>query len=169
MDFLNDLCVKLPIKTYELVSPRTGKKKRRVRTSGDGKDCVAFRTKAHKILVELSWNSIDDLDLSVTEPGRTQLSRFRRETNTGKLTGDVAGELCDRILKRGRETARYYRNQSIVRRGRYVARVRHFNNCGKGPTKWILRVSANGRVIKTKRGMSNGNNDVLIGELGFNY
>lgn len=130
---------------------------------------MSFKTRSPEILVELSWDSIDDIDLSVIEPNGILLSRFRQATKAGKWIGDRTSVFCENPFKFGRETIRYYPSRTRVKRGRYLAQVRHFNNCNKGPTRWKLRVSINGKVIKSKSGSSNRDSDEVIGDLAFKF
>lgn len=167
--FLDNLCVKLPIRSYEIVEPRSGRVKQVVKTKGEDTDCLSFRTRAAKILVELTWDSNDDFDLYVIEPDGKQLSRFNPQTSTGKLNGDFTADGCTRLSKMGRESARYLEVNNMVRNGKYAVEARHFRNCGTGPTKWMLRISINGKLIKTKRGSSNGGVDALVGKTTFNF
>lgn len=169
LQFLDNLCVKLPIKSYEIVDKRTGRVKNVVKTAGEDTDCVSFRTRTTKILVELTWDSGDDFDLYVIEPDGRQLSRFNPETATGKLNGDFTADGCTRPFKSGRESARYLEMDASVKRGKYTVQARHFDNCGRGPTKWMLRIVINGKVVKTKRGKSNGGADDVVGMTTFNF
>lgn len=76
--FVDDLCIRLPIKTYEIVDRRTRRVQDVVRTDGTENDFGSFRSRASNILVELT--SGDDFDLAVKEPRGSQLSRFNRES-----------------------------------------------------------------------------------------
>lgn len=167
--FLDNLCVKLPIKTYEIVEPRTNKLKEVVKADDKDTDCVSFRTRTTKILIELSWDSMDDFDLYVTEPDGKQLSRFQQKTETAKLIGDFITDGCIKPFSESRETAVYADHTEGVQRGTYNVEGRHLNNCGGGPTKWRLRISINGILVKTKRGTSNGDGDVVIAKSTFMF
>lgn len=147
---------------------RTGRVKSVVKTNGEDTEWVSFRTRVTKILVELTWDTGDDFDLYVFKPDGKQPSRFNPETATGRLNGDFTVG-CTRSFKSGRETARYLVTSADVQGGTYKIEAHHFDNCGRGPTKWELRIIINGKVVKTKRGRSNGGTDDLVGTTTFNF
>lgn len=63
---MDDLCIMLPITRYRVLDVNRTVV-RRVETR-ERIDCISIRVRAPLILVELTWNSADDLDLEVTEP-----------------------------------------------------------------------------------------------------
>lgn len=163
------LCIRLPIKTYEIVDRTTRRVKDVVATDGTEKDCVSFRSRASKILVDLSWNSGDDFDLVVKEPGGGELSRFNRESRTGRLNDDANDDGCGIPLVSGRETARYLVSTNSVKTGLYFVEVRHFKNCGRGGRKWKLQVSINGKMVQMKQGRSNRDLDKIVARTRFRF
>lgn len=149
-DFLEDLCVVLPITQYDLLNT-DGTVGETVTTSRK-KSCVSFLTRNPELLIELFWDSSDDLDLTLTEPDGDIIAKGNPKSELGKLNNDnnVAG--CG-IVPVGKE-AIFYRKGTPIETGTYQINVKHFNNCGNGPTKWTLRVILKGMNILTKSGSS---------------
>lgn len=164
-DFLNDLCVKMPINEYTLERP-SGAKIRTLKTS-DPMDCFTFRAAVPKVLVELSWDSPDDFDLNVMEPNGFTINRFNMQSSTGRLNEDFGADNYPECNGRiGKESIRYIRGVDI-QRGVYRVAVRHFRNCGKGTTNFIVRVTIDGKLMNTSRGKSNGNDGEVVSRLSF--
>lgn len=149
----NDICVQIPILRYELFK-RNGSLK--VVNSNDPNDCISYRVRAPKLLIELAWDSSDDLDLVVTEP---QPSGFvisgdnQRAPSGGRLQGDFPEFSCTE-LNATREQVRYLQDHTVTP-GQYTVSGFHFENCRKRRTSWSLAVIHNGITIASTRGQSN--------------
>lgn len=85
--FLHNRCLILPIQSVEKLSP-SNITSRVVDLRPDPKNCVAFRTKAPVIYIQLKWDTADDLDLEVHLPNKIKLrpgerkNRFLRRSRT---------------------------------------------------------------------------------------
>lgn len=166
-DFVDDLCVILPVKSYDLFK-ENGSLDRRVRTK-QRNDCVSFRSSAPTILIELTWDNSDDLDVSVKEPNGNVLS-FRKPNSAsgGRLILDQNVGRCGEDPD-GREQVRWGREGSPDR-GTYEVTVRHFSNCNSTPpTNWFLAVIIDGKLQTTASGRSNRDNNKKIKKITFDY
>lgn len=164
--FLDDLCIRLPILEYQTLS-KAGTANGHFFTNGKPTDCVSFKARNAQLLVELSWTSSDDLDLAVIQPDGQLLSRFSKKTSQGgAFTVDSNNMVYDSDNAVGKELARY-NNSRVIIPGAYLIQVRHFENCGNGPTAWNVRVSVNGKQILFEKGTSNRGDDALIGTFSF--
>lgn len=163
--FLDDLCIRLPVLEYQTLS-NSGKLTGKVKTKGKPTDCVSFQARNAQLLVELSWTSFDDLDLSVIQPDGV-LSRSRKKSSQGGVfILDTRAKVCATGNPVGKEVVPY-KNKSTVPPGKYTVQIRHFENCGDGPTAWNLRVSVNGKQIPSQMGKSNSDDDTLISTASF--
>lgn len=160
-EFLDDLCVVLPITSYDVMMGGKTKTINRSRPS----DCLSFRTRNPKVLVELSWNSSDDLDLEVTEPDGELVTREAPEGDSGRLNNDNNVGACG-MIPAGKEAVIYEQMLEIAS-GDYTATIKHFNNCGDGPTRWRLRVIVDGDVVLTKTGNSDLPKDSVAARINF--
>lgn len=165
-NFLDKLCVRLPITSYELISSPQRRKSGVVVTPGKRDDCISFRTSTSRILVELEWQGKDDLDLTVEEPNGDILSRFQKKTKLGKLLGGddgSSGGACSARKKTGREVALYLtraeRKGLKVQRGTYTVRVAFRRPCFKISVKWFLRVSIDGALKVNRQSFTRDNFD----------
>lgn len=166
-EFIDDLCVYIPIRSYDLLNEDLSLD-RRVRRTKELEDCVSFRTTAPRILVELTWDSPDDLDLRVEEPNGNVVSFRKPKTATGgRLIMDNNISNCG-IDPVGREQVRWGRPGSPLE-GRYIVTVQHFNNCGTGPTNWALAVTIEGENVLFEKGTSDNDKDTRILKAKFNY
>lgn len=162
-DYLEDLCVVMPITEYDILNENGFVKKTisKVRK----RSCVSFTIRNPQLLVELFWDSPDDLDLSVIEPDGDTLAKGTPNSEAGKLNNDnnVAG--CF-ILPAGKEAV-LYKLGNRLEKGEYTTVITHFNNCGRGPTKWNLRISLFGEVIQTQSGVSDLGNKATVATFTF--
>ena len=137
-DFLDDLCVRLPIRNYNIENS-DGSVFRTIATS-DPRDCVGFRTIVRPIVVDVAWDSDDDFDLSVEGP-----------------PGSVGGRINDNFVgacgtaPAGKEAVSF----STMIPGKYTVTLFHFNNCFNKSTKWLVNVVVNGVRIQRRLGRSN--------------
>lgn len=162
---LDGLCILLPVVRYARLFKK-GKVRSVVRTKGSGRDCVAFRVSVPLLLVELSWVGGDDLDLAVITPRGDLLSRFnQRDRKGGRFLSD-ASEKCAEKMAVGKEIVRY-RLQGQVAGGVYLVQLRHFKNCGDGPTAWTLRATVDDKVRLLQKGRANADDSALFRELTF--
>lgn len=123
-------------------------------------DCVAFTAELPVVVVELTWDSPDDLDLVVFDPSGEELSVSSAvETRTGTLLADDGVSKCGEPRARGREVSVY--RGAAVRTGQYVALAKHWENCGNG-ARWRLRVSVRGKTVAMKSGYSRADDDLLV-------
>jgi len=160
--FIDGLCVNLPIRSYMRVNNR-GQTLNRVSTNGR-RDCVAFNTKVPRIIVELMWQSGDDLDLHVFEPDGDEVFFANRVTEAGELLEDITS-FCGVPGLKGRERT-IYAADGPIESGTYTVQAQHFNNCGDGPSRWRLRLFIDGKLTRTVRGVSNQDgNEVIDGSV----
>lgn len=153
----NDICVLIPIQRYELF--RADGSLRTVNTN-DLSDCISYRVRAPKLLIELSWDSSDDLELIVREPQPSSFVISNDNMNApsgGRLINDHPLFSCT-DQQAGREQVRYLQDHTPPS-GEYTVLGRHFENCGKGPTAWNVAVVYNGVRFASGRGRSNTFND----------
>lgn len=165
--FLHDRCMILPITRYQRINPATGEVITIVRKSGPN-ECVAFRTTAPAIHVEVNWDTQDDFDLQVEEPGGAVLSHLNKRTRYGRLTGDNNAGFCGTALLFGRENVVYFPNPNIPR-GRYKVRLIHYTKCASRPTNWNIKVVKNGVLIDTERGFSGVGEQKTVGTTEFTW
>lgn len=158
--YVGGLCVTMPVRGYRYLN-RAGKARGGWRKGRKG-DCVSFRTMNAKMLVELRWNSTDDMDLSVEEPDGRVASRFRHHDACGKLGADSGSILgvCVNVPDKS-ESIRYF---DCAPKGRYVIRVVHYRNCGQGG-KYEVRVIREGRLVYSKVAESNRSSGSLVEEI----
>lgn len=156
-DFVDDLCVLIPIKSYTVMTEQQEEVKN-VRTR-ERADCLSVRTIAPLLLVELTWNSGDDLDLSIREPNGNVIDFRKRKSSTGgRLIGDQNPGRCREQAPNGREQIRWLRSDS-PESGDYKITIRHFENCGFGASTWSLAVALRGQNLFFKRKTSNKDDD----------
>lgn len=149
--YLNDQCFTLPITKYEEVNTNTGEVVGEKTPSGFN-NCVSFRTLAHRMLVELFWESSDDLDLVVREPDGDILSRTNPISTTGQKRNDNGKDGCGEI-KVAKEGV-IWRDE--VEPGTYVVRVIQYKNCLLGKAKFTLRVTLDGQEYFKRTGFADG-------------
>lgn len=160
-DFLDDICVILPIRSWDILKP-DGSILRTISRSKPG-DCVAYETRYPMVLVELQWDSSDDLDLELVEPDGDLVNRGNPESEAGRLNNDNNVGACG-IVPAGKEAIIYdSRKRALIESGKYTVTVRHFNNCGNGRTQWMLRVMVHDIVILVRKGRSNLDSGSVIG------
>lgn len=151
---LDDVCVVIPIREYGITNSHGLEQ---IVQSNDEKDCVSYRVLAPKLLVSFSWNTSDDFDLSVKEPGLHgfEMSRFdKRAPSGGHLINDNNSGFCGLALA-GREQVVYQQDAELTN-GTYSVSVRHFKNCRRGASAWKLDVTlASGTRLLTLLGVSN--------------
>eukprot|EP00177_Eucheuma_denticulatum_P001356 GFKZ01002468.1.p1 GENE.GFKZ01002468.1~~GFKZ01002468.1.p1 ORF type:complete len:352 (+),score=18.79 GFKZ01002468.1:71-1057(+) len=160
--FLHDQCLTLPIRRYRLLNGPDFTPGRRVNAGRSARNCVAFRTTAATIQVQLTWDSNDDFDVRVTEPDGDTVAFFNTRTEAGRLVGDNNVGFCDSRLIAGRENVLYFPGGPIET-GRYSVQVRHFNVCNPGTTtNWRLVVVINGETVLRRTGQAGrGGNQVV--------
>lgn len=163
--FLHDKCWIMPVRRYERINLDSGRVLRRLNSNARS-DCVAFRTTAPAIQVELVWDTPDDFDLEVREPDGDRLNFNNKRSEFGKLNGDNNVGFCDTKLLFGKENVLYFPNPNIEK-GRYVVTVRHFTKCATRPTNWTLRIVVNGKVITTRRRFSAIGDNRVVGTAAF--
>lgn len=172
-NFLNGLCVNLPITKYDILKNSGGVAKS-VSNSRKSEDCVSFRTAIPSILIELTWQSADDIDLSVLEPNGNRIS-FRDDKSVktgGRLVNDQNVARCGEDST-GREQIRWIvdnKDNLEPLKGNYRVQIRHWKNCGNGPTKWNLAIIVRGKLIFRDSGVSNNKKrDSLITQTTFKF
>lgn len=157
--FIDDLCVRLPIRSYQRVNFRGNRVLNRISTTNP-RDCIAFTTEVPRIIIELMWQSGDDLDLHVIEPDGDEVFFGNMQTEAGELLEDMTS-FCGTPGLTGRERTVYVADGPIEN-GSYTIQAQHFNNCGDGSTKWRIRVFIDGKLTETRRGNSNQDNNEII-------
>lgn len=150
-----DICIQLPITSYEVRNKKTRALIKTVNSKRTNRDCVTFVPVAVPLLVELEWEGRDDFDLLLTEPAPSGfiLSKNNPISETGRFRLDVNAEKCFQGSKSGKEVIGY---RDEVLPGTYTINVKHFQNCGDGPTKWNVRVTFGNVLIVNKIGNDNG-------------
>lgn len=142
MENLDGACARVPIRRWV---------ENGVEQSGNG--CVAFSIQVPMVMVELTWDSNDDLDLFVLEPDGSQVF-FQQNSASGKLIRDVGRRSCGRRRRvGGKETIVYFANRA-VQPGRYSLFVEHTRNCLETSTGWEIRVVVRGRILRRRRGVT---------------
>lgn len=157
-EFLDGLCANLPLSSIE----ESGN----VVDLNDTNDCIAFNIRVPKLLIELEWDTGDDLELSVTEPDGEVLNLVNRRTNSGVFVRDVVSN-CGLNLVR-REEALYLPSPR-VQNGTYTVEATQFNNCGNGPTVWNINVYFDGVLEIGRSGRSNRDDNEQIIRFSFNF
>lgn len=156
-EVLDKHCVTIPVLSYKAVLP-TGRVGPRVTTTSPN-DCITMRVLSTKLEFELSWNTTDDFDLKVTEPDGTKID-FRNKgpmASGGRLNSDNRIGECSLAPVKDEFTreAVIYLRDSNPQIGRYVMTASRYRDCARSePTEYCLRAIVNGRVIKTKCGVT---------------
>lgn len=117
---------------------------------------MAFRSVSAHLLIELSWNSADDFDLSLEEPDGTIIDyAFPRSVSGGALIDDRPSkdDLCR--VDNSQEVILYPWGKRPMS-GDYRVNVTHFENCGAGPTPFHLAILRDGVWMG---GVDNGSSD----------
>lgn len=167
-DFLHDRCMILPVLRYQTLDPDTRLVQGTTDVSGQPNNCVAFRTTAPAIHVQLVWDAKDDFDLELTEPDGDKLNFRNPRTERGKLNGDNNVKTCEPGLLAGRENIVYFPAPDIEI-GRYVVTITHFSRCSMDPVGWRLRVMKNGVVSSTEFGLSDAAPRTVVATFSFAY
>lgn len=113
-------CIIIPIKKYERVNRRNRRVERVITTPGSSSDCVAFQASIMTILIDLTWDGGDGLDLILEEPTGDILSRVNPRTDKGFFEEDIIRD-CTKSKKVGRETA-VYRKRGDGKDGNFIPR-----------------------------------------------
>lgn len=165
--FLHDRCITLPIRRYRLLDETDFTPGPLVNVRRGARNCVAFRTTAPTIQVQLTWDSNDDFDLSVIEPDGDTVAFSNERTEAGRLVGDNNVGSCDTALSAGRENILYFPGGPIEN-GLYTVQVRQFNVCTRGATtNWRLVVVINGETVLLRTGQAGRGRNQLILNQGF--
>lgn len=164
---LDDVCVVIPIQKYQLVTGVGEDAKRRVMRTTDPRDCIAYRAVIGLIIVQLTWDAADDLDLLVREPDDNPIARFKPESDTkGRLIRDnLVGSCVNGTVGREQVT---YRTRATPLTGLYEVQIRHFRACG-GPVNWDLQVVLDGTLVLARNGTSTGGRDSVVWDDTFTY
>lgn len=132
----------MPIRRYEIVNRDFAKVA--VASSDKADDCVAFRTTAPTIHVELTWDTNDQLDMELTEPDGDVLNRATNaRTEAGKVNELDGDSVCAKRFTQGKENIVYFPGGPIEE-GMYSVKVIHYASCRGDLTSWKLRVLFNG-------------------------
>lgn len=149
-EYLHNRCMIMPIFKYKI---RTENGVEERYTDKKKEDCVAFRTTAPEVLINLQWDSGDDFDLVVVEPDGDVLDSFETDSESGYLVKDNGRRLCLRDLKGVQENILYFPGKA--KKGNYIIQVRHVTSCTSKPTFWCVRAFQGGRVkLPTVCGLS---------------
>lgn len=165
-DFLHHQCMILPIRAYQKVNTAF-RPVGNVLTRGR-KACVAFRTTAPDIHVELTWDSNDGFDLDLTEPDGDFINRTNSRTEAGKVNEDTSFSYCPTGSTQGKENIVYFPGGPIES-GTYTLKVIHFESCVGKNSAWKLRVLFNGIVQSVYTGFSSTGNKTLLKTITFTY
>lgn len=154
--------MQLPLTRFTLRDPDTNKNK--FVKSNMRSDCIQFIAVRGLLIVELLWNSADEFDLSLTEPGGNVINNrnLRSVVTGGRLIADHPGIPCT-VIGAGREEI-VYRTRSPPLRGLYKIEVRHFLNCRPGvdTSSFSVTVIVDGRAIFFGRDESSAGTDALV-------
>lgn len=150
--FFDDMCVVIPIKKYEVLNADGSVKK--VVTSSRSLECLSFKTVDPNLHFELTWNTDDNLDLSVTEPSGATLSPTNLESATGRHNAKTNDDLCG-LITVGREQVRYLRDPGADS-GTYGISVSVKNKCSNKPIELVMSIYSEGKVLSSKSSMLGG-------------
>lgn len=145
--FLHNRCMVLPIRSYRT---KPGPEGKTIDVAGDPTACVAFRTTAPKLHAELIWDTMDDFDLGLVEPGGYIIDTYCPRSSTGKLNGDNNQGFCNTRITGGKENIVYF-PKAPINSGRYEVFAKHTRSCKKDFTRVVLRVMKNGVVMLQKK------------------
>ena len=161
-DFVDDLCVVIPITKYRVAG--------RVVDTRNPKSCISATTVRPTILAEMTWDTGDDLDLRIIEPDGNEIYHGNQVSPTGgKLNQDTnVGGCGERTF--GREQIRWLADSTPLD-GEYTVQVRHYSRCSSPAPKpnWSLSIIVNGKLLQTESGQSDLDGDAVIYETKFRY
>lgn len=167
--FLHDQCFVLPVTGFQIIDSDSERFLRNeVVDPSDRSNCVSFRTTAAQILIQLTWDSSDDFDLSVTEPDGDVINFLNNRSEQGKLNGDNNKGFCSADIRGGRENIVYFPSRNIES-GTYRVKATHSNKCGPSATTWTLTIVKNGNVVKKRTGRANSGNNALVVNTNFRF
>ena len=165
--FLHKLCVIIPLSKKALRRALSNRKE--VYNREPREYCASIMTVSSLLMISLSWNSVDVLDLSLIEPNGEKIYYDNQESrNGGKLTRDAKGfgnSTCAGN-PHGSEGITYNNMRKNVKLrplpGMYTVEVHHVNNCGLGATAFNVAVIIDGVLHKSINGHSDEDNGKRI-------
>lgn len=153
-EILNDVCLKIPFFKYAVVE-NDGTQGPIVNGRTDSSSCASFLALTGNILVELTWDTGDDFDLSVKTPSGETIDKDNRQVGSGRLVNNNNEDKCDEMLPNGREQAVWNYRDEVPEPGTYTITVRHKTKCAKGvKTNWSLAVIVMGENVSFRKGVS---------------
>lgn len=167
--FSNNLCVYIPVKKYSVLDSNGNERLIKVKGNRSANACVAFRTVAPKMLIDLTWNSSSDLELSLTEPNGNTIDRLNpiSAATGGKLIRTFNSNPCSQYST-GQEQIAYPPKRTLLG-PQYKLEIRHRRNCGIGTTVYALNILINGKKAQPTRVINNNDdNGALIERIFFN-
>lgn len=142
-DFAGDLCVKIPIKKYEVV--RRGRKRVvTVSPRKQSKECISFTTNTPLLVAELTWLTGANFDIEVTEPDGNVIRKNQPSATGGSVINDNNNPGCG-VLKAGSEQIRWAKGTN-PKRGKYTVTIIQRRNCGTSSLFGIFVISE-GRLL----------------------
>lgn len=133
---LDDRCIKLPIMRVD-----------GVKLLKDPGNCVAFKMVAPAMQITASWNTDDDIDMSVREPdtesvipGSPSTGGFHRGNNNKNVCG---------LVKIGREVVIY---ETECKSGTYCVTLKMKKKCTARRVRYQISVAKNGCEIAKQTG-----------------
>lgn len=135
---------------------------------GEPEDCIAFFFDVPKLVVELSWDTANDLDLYVRQPhGGSVWWGGEISASGGHLLHDDTSNSC-RTSSGGSEMI-YYGGDSIPEKGYYNLEIRQFDNCSGQSTNWRLKAREGSRIVGEWKGTANLGNNSMVDSVAIFY
>lgn len=108
--------------------------------------------------IRLSWSTVDDLDLHVTEPSGERIYYGNRQSATGGQLDVDSNAACGQQTTTPVENV--YWPASGAPRGEYSVRVHVWGDCDDVPdVSFHLRIMSDGRVVYDSGGVLHGDGD----------
>eukprot|EP00177_Eucheuma_denticulatum_P005336 GFKZ01009694.1.p1 GENE.GFKZ01009694.1~~GFKZ01009694.1.p1 ORF type:complete len:370 (+),score=1.72 GFKZ01009694.1:161-1111(+) len=157
--FLHDRCFVLPITRYRIQNPDQPAQFQTIDASQQRDSCVAFRTRAPLLHVQLTWESNGDGDILVQgpPPSRTTIDFLNPRPNArSRLVGDNGQDTCNDATFPGYTENVVYFPGSTLPQGEWVAEAWQAGDCGRrgARTPWSLSVVRDGLVSSVTEGVA---------------
>lgn len=155
--FLHNRCFILPIHRYRPLTSPSQPRPPTIDSTTQPDACVAFRTRAPSLHVQLTWQSNGDGDLVVQQPSGAVVDFLNPASPAGgRLVGDNGVDTCAHPDFPGYTENVVYFPGRPVPAGRWVAEAWQAAECGRrrATTRWNLTVVRDGVVRTTTRGLA---------------
>lgn len=158
---LHKRCFSLPIRAW--TEKTSDGNIRRVRSKREKSDCLSFRTQTVKVYVELAYDSGDIIEIAVQEPDGTIIDKDNVSSGRGRLS-DNTNQSCDDQPAGFKNVVFKYPRVEAILPGEYNVTLRHTRNCGRGPTRWSVKVWIDDKKIYGRKGVSDSSGGAIIFE-----